>query len=115
MRAVKTVDFQDAMNRVASHDHGDQASKEKRVSTTDLLDLSGFAPVPRSARGPAVNEQGYYVNRVERNLYWVTDGPYQLAFLTTSGGIRRAVDEIASANGVSNKLNYRHVDTGGTA
>ena len=67
MRAVKTVDFQDAMNRVASHDHGDQASKENPVSTTDPLDL-----------------------------------------------FRRAVDEIASANGVSNKMNYRHVDTGGT-
>ena len=127
MRAVKTVDFKDAMNRVASHDHGDQASKEKAVSTTDLLDLSEFAPVPRSALGPAVNGQGdsyyvdrveqgdyHYVDRVERNRYWVTDGTYQSAFLTTSDGIRRAVDETASANGVSNKMNYRHIDTGGT-
>jgi len=114
MRAVKTVDFQDAMNRVASHDHGDQASKDKAVNTPDLLDLSGFAPVPRSALGPDVNEQGYYVDRVERNLYWVTDGTYESAFLTTSDSIRRAVDEIASANGVNNKMNYRHIDTGGT-
>ena len=66
-----------------------------------------------------MNEQGYYVDRVERNLYWVTDGTYQSAFLTTSDGvvlfdapptignnIRRAIDEIASANGVSNKINY---------
>ena len=111
MRAVKTVVFQDAMNRVASHDHGDQASKEKAVSTTDLLDLSELAPVPRSALGPAVNEQRYYV---ERNLYWVTDGTYQSAFLTTSDGIRRAVDEMAPANSVGNKMNHRHVDTGGT-
>src|SRR4029450_506544 len=76
-------------------------------------------PVPQSALGPALNEQGYYVGRVERNLYWVTDGTYQSAFLTTSDGvvlldapptighnIQRAVDEIASANGVSNKVNY---------
>ena len=89
------------------------------MSTTDLSDLPGFAPVPRSALGPTVNDKGYYVGRVEGNLYWVTDGTYQSAFLTTSDGvvlidapptignnIRRAVDEIASANGVSNKINY---------
>src|SRR6266480_636362 len=79
--------------------------------------LPDYAPVPKSAYGPALNEQGYYVGRVERNLYWVTDGSYQSAFLTTKdgvvlfdappsigGNIRRAVDEIASANGVSNKV-----------
>ena len=89
------------------------------MSTTNLSDLPEFAPIPRSALGPAVNEQGYYVDRVERNLYWVTDGTYQSAFLTTSDGVvlldapptignnlRRGVDEIASANGVSNKINY---------
>ena len=56
---------------------------------------------------------------VERNLYWITDGTYQCAFLTTSDGvvvldapptignnIQRAVDEIASAHGVSNKVKY---------
>jgi hypothetical protein len=72
--------------------------------------LPDYAPVPRSALGPALNEQGYYVGRVERNLYWVTDGTYQCAFLTTSDGIvpldapptignniQRAVDEIAAA------------------
>ena len=49
--------------------------------------LQDYAPVPRSALGPALNEQGYYVGRVERNLYWVTDGTYQSAFLTTSDGV----------------------------
>src|SRR6266536_1653867 len=81
--------------------------------------LPDYAPVPRSALGPALNEQGYYVGRVERNLYWITDGTYQCAFLTTSDGvvlldapptighnIQRAVDEIAAAEGVSNKVNY---------
>jgi glyoxylase-like metal-dependent hydrolase (beta-lactamase superfamily II) len=89
------------------------------MSTTDTTGLPDYAPVPRSALGPALNEQGYFVDRVERNLYWVTDGGYQCAFLTTSDGvvlldappsighnIQRAVDEIASANGVSNKINY---------
>jgi hypothetical protein len=54
------------------------------MSDTTLTD---YAPVPRSALGPALNEQGYYVGRVERNLYWVTDGTYQSAFLTTSDGV----------------------------
>ena len=41
--------------------------------------LPDYAPVPRSALGPALNDQGYYVGLVERNLYWVTDGTYQAA------------------------------------
>ena len=47
-------------------------------------DLPDYAPIPRSALGPALNDQRYYVGRVERNLYWVTDGVYQSAFLTTA-------------------------------
>src|SRR5258708_26021565 len=86
--------------------------------------LPDYAPIPPSALGPAVNAQGYFVGRVEKNLYWVTDGTYQAAFLTTQDGvvlfdapptighnIQRAVDEIASANGVTNKgthLIYSH-------
>jgi len=80
------------------------------------VDLPDYAPVPQSALGPALNEQGYYVGRVEGNLYWITDGTYQCAFLTTwtassfstprrtiGNNIQRAIDEIASANGVSNQ------------
>jgi glyoxylase-like metal-dependent hydrolase (beta-lactamase superfamily II) len=92
-----------------------------------------YAPIPRSALGPALNDQRYYVGRVERNLYWVTDGVYQSAFLTTSEGVvlfdappsigpnlRRAVDEIASANGVSNRVthlvySHHHADHAGAA
>jgi glyoxylase-like metal-dependent hydrolase (beta-lactamase superfamily II) len=82
-------------------------------------DLPDYAPIPRSALGPALNDQGYYVGRVERNLYWVTDGVYQSAFLTTDDGVvlfdapptiggnlRRAVDEIAAANGVTNTVTH---------
>ena len=38
--------------------------------------LQEYAPIPRSAIGPALNEQGYYVGRVERNLSWITDAVY---------------------------------------
>src|SRR5919109_613619 len=81
--------------------------------------LPDYAPIPRSALGPALNDQGYHVGRVERNLYWVTDGTYQSAFLTTKDGVvlfdapptighnlQRAVDEVAAANDVSNQVTH---------
>jgi hypothetical protein len=37
--------------------------------------LPDYVPVPPSALGPALSNQGYCVGRVERNLFWVTDGP----------------------------------------
>ena len=89
------------------------------TSAVNVESLREYAPVPESSLGPAVNEQGYYVGRIERNLYWVTDGVYQCGFLTTPDGvvlldapatighnIQRAIDEIANANGVSNKVTY---------
>ena len=100
---------------------------------SSAADLPDYAPIPRSALGPALNDQGYYVGRVERNLYWVTDGVYQSAFLTTrdgvvlfdappsiGGNLRRAVDEIAAANGVSNTVthlvySHHHADHAGAA
>lgn len=96
-------------------------------------DLPDYAPIPRPALGPALNEQGYCVGRVERNLYWVTDGTYQSAFLTTSDGvvvldapptighnIQRAVDEIAATNGMSNRVthliySHHHADHAGAS
>jgi hypothetical protein len=94
-----------------------EAFADTRLS--DAADLPDYAPIRKSALGPALNKQGYHVGRVERNLYAVTDGTYQSAFLTTSDGvvlldapptighnIRRAVDETASANGVSNKVTH---------
>ena len=103
------------------------------VGTGSADELPDYAPIPRSALGPALNEQGYYVGRVERNLYWVTDGVYQSAFLVTRDGVvlfdappsighnlRRAVDEIAAAQGVSNTVthlvySHHHADHGGAA
>jgi hypothetical protein len=64
-------------NTVTSPDSGAGSAAE----------LSDYAPIRRSALGPAPNDQGYYVGRVERNLYCVTDGVYQSAFLTTGDGV----------------------------
>jgi glyoxylase-like metal-dependent hydrolase (beta-lactamase superfamily II) len=95
--------------------------------------LPDYAPVPPSAFGPALNEQGYHVGRVERNLFWVTDATYQSAFLVTDDGVvlfdapptighnlRRAVDEIAATEGAPNKVthlvySHHHADHAGAA
>jgi glyoxylase-like metal-dependent hydrolase (beta-lactamase superfamily II) len=108
-------------------------STTKIATRTSTDELPDYAPVPRSAIGPALNDQGYYVGKVERNLYWVTDGTYQAAFLTTPDGVvlfdapptighnlQRAIDEIAKANGVSNKVTYlvhshHHADHAGAS
>jgi glyoxylase-like metal-dependent hydrolase (beta-lactamase superfamily II) len=81
--------------------------------------LPNYAPIPRSALGPAVNSQGFYVGRVEKNLYWITDATYQAAFLTTREGVvlfdapptighnlQRAIDQIASAEGVPSTVTH---------
>ncbi len=96
-------------------------------------DLPDYAPIRRSALGPALNDQGYYVGRVERNLYWVTDGVYQSAFLTTGDGVvlfdappsiggnlGRAVDQITAAEGVGNTVthlvySHHHADHAGAS
>jgi glyoxylase-like metal-dependent hydrolase (beta-lactamase superfamily II) len=82
-------------------------------------DLPDYAPIPASALGPALNAQGYYVGQVEKHLYWVTDGTYQAAFLTTKDGVvlfdapptighnlQRAINQIASSTRVSNKVTH---------
>jgi glyoxylase-like metal-dependent hydrolase (beta-lactamase superfamily II) len=99
-------------------------SKEKTMTSpaadaTGAPDLPEYAPVPAIAKGTALNEHGYHVGQVERNLYAVTDNVYMSAFLTTPHGvvifdappnighnIRRAVDEITAANGLTNQVTH---------
>ena len=95
-------------------------SKETHHGTHRQFDPARLTrPSPPSTLGPTVNEQGYYVGQVERNLYWVTEGVYESAFLTTPDGvvlfdapptighnIQRAIDETAATNGVSNKVTH---------
>ena len=101
--------------------------------TTTIPALPDYAPVPQSELGPGLNEQGYHVGRVERNLFWVTDGTYQAAFLLTDEGVvlfdapptighnlRRAIDEVADAEGATNKVthlvySHHHADHAGAA
>jgi len=47
----------------------------------------GFARVPPSALGPALNADGYFAGPITDTLYWVTDSFYQAMFLTTRDGV----------------------------
>ena len=47
-----------------------------------------LAPVPKSAYGPSVpQDKGYLVEEIRGGLYWVTEGAYQVIFLTTGEGV----------------------------
>jgi glyoxylase-like metal-dependent hydrolase (beta-lactamase superfamily II) len=89
------------------------------VGANGAPDLPEYAPVPAIAKGAVLNEHGYHVWQVERNLYAVTDNVYMSAFLTTPDGvvifdappnighnIRRAVDEVTAANGLTNQVTH---------
>ena len=108
-----------------------QALAKPRPRNADMPNLD--PPMRGPAFSPTISEQGYYVGRVEGNLYRVTDGIYQCAFMTTSDGvvlfdapptiglnIQRAVDEVAITNGVSNRVRYliyshHHADHAGAS
>jgi hypothetical protein len=53
------------------------------TDATGAPDFPEYAPVPAIAKGPPLNEHGYHVWQVQRNLYAVTDNVYMSAFLTT--------------------------------
>jgi glyoxylase-like metal-dependent hydrolase (beta-lactamase superfamily II) len=102
-------------------------------ATTGADAMPDYVPVPPSAFGPALNEQGYHVGRVERNLFWVTDATYDSAFLLTDDGVvvfdapptighnlRRAIDEMAAADSMTNTVthlvySHHHADHAGAA
>ena len=47
-----------------------------------------LASIPDTAFGPDIDpEKGYFVEELKDGLYWVTDGIYQVMFLTTGEGV----------------------------
>src|SRR5260221_7264992 len=79
----------------------------------------GYAPIPPSALGPALNADGYFVGPITDTLYWVTDSFYQAMFLTTRDGVvlvdapptighnlLRAIEAITSANGMPGTVTH---------
>lgn len=60
--------------------------------TTSSLPVTGgpsdVAPLPAAARGPAIpQDKGYLVQEIRGGVYWITDGTYQVMFLTTGRGV----------------------------
>ena len=45
------------------------------------------APVPPPAKGPKIPKSGYLVEEIAERTYWLTDGLYQMMFLTTAAGV----------------------------
>ena len=45
------------------------------------------APVPPAAKGPAIPAAGYLVEEIADRVYWLTDGLYQMIFVTTADGV----------------------------
>ncbi|MBV9328032.1 MAG: MBL fold metallo-hydrolase [Chloroflexi bacterium] len=81
--------------------------------------LPNYAPIPAEAFGPALNADGYFVGRIDDNLYWVTDAFYQAMFLTTRTGVvlvdapptigqnlLRAIDAVTRGNGRPSKVTH---------
>ncbi|MEU6602219.1 MBL fold metallo-hydrolase [Streptomyces flaveolus] len=88
-----------------------------RAAESDTL--PDFAPVPAASAGPVPNADGYYVGRIQGNLYWVTDTYYQAMFLATVEGVvlvdapptighnlLRAIEEVTRANGMPGKVTH---------
>jgi glyoxylase-like metal-dependent hydrolase (beta-lactamase superfamily II)/sugar lactone lactonase YvrE len=48
---------------------------------------AGAPALPETAVGPAVGEEGYWIEDLGDGLYVVSDGSYQAAFLTTGEGV----------------------------
>jgi glyoxylase-like metal-dependent hydrolase (beta-lactamase superfamily II) len=45
------------------------------------------APVPPPAKGPAIPASGYLVQEIGDRVFWLTDGLYQMMFITTAEGV----------------------------
>jgi glyoxylase-like metal-dependent hydrolase (beta-lactamase superfamily II) len=45
------------------------------------------APVPAPAKGPAIPKSGYLVEEIGDRVFWLTDGLYQMIFMTTAEGV----------------------------
>jgi glyoxylase-like metal-dependent hydrolase (beta-lactamase superfamily II) len=82
--------------------------------------LPSYAPIPKSALGPPLNADGYFVGQIAGDLYWVTDSAYQAMFLTTKDGVvivdapdtighnlLRAIDRVTRANGRPSKVTHQ--------
>lgn len=82
-----------------------------------------YAHVPDTAHGPQLPEDGYIVEEIAEDLYWVADGFYQMMFLVTDDGvvavdapptlghnITRAIRKVTSAEVTHAIYTHAHAD-----
>jgi hypothetical protein len=62
--------------------HGNLPGLTNRARTATTT-----APVPPSAKGPAIPKYGYLVEEIAERTFWLTDGLYQMIFLATAEGV----------------------------
>lgn len=73
----------------------DKVRQDAMVEKTDVDEtvmekeaMMIYAPIPDASKGVIIDqEKGYLVEEVADGLYWVTDGTYQVMFLTTGEGV----------------------------
>jgi glyoxylase-like metal-dependent hydrolase (beta-lactamase superfamily II) len=115
----------------ASPSRPTDAAREKDASADS--GLPNFAPIPKEAFGPALNADGYFVGRIDGNLYWVTDSFYNSMFLSTPEGVvvvdapptighnlLRAIADVTGASGMPSKVthlvySHSHADHAGAS
>jgi Metallo-beta-lactamase superfamily len=51
------------------------------------VEAATYDPVPATAKGPAIPSKGYLVQQIGAGLYYLTDGIYQMMFLTSGQGV----------------------------
>jgi glyoxylase-like metal-dependent hydrolase (beta-lactamase superfamily II) len=89
------------------------------AAATDSGSLPDYAPIPAEAFGPKLNTDGYFVGKIDGDLYWVTDSVYQAMFLTTRDGVvvvdapptighnlQRAIDTVTHISGRPSKVTH---------
>ena len=63
-------------------------TREVTVEVVVTPTPAALAPIPVTAQGPAIpQDKGYFVEEIKDGLYWVTEGAYQVMFLTTGEGV----------------------------
>jgi glyoxylase-like metal-dependent hydrolase (beta-lactamase superfamily II) len=84
------------------------------------------APVPPAAKGPAIPAAGYLIQEIADRVYWLTDGLYQMIFVTTADGvvavdapptigknILRAIGTVTTARVTHAIYSHHHADHSG--
>lgn len=58
------------------------------VATIHPEKMTSVFPIPDNAKGPQIDHsKGYLIEEIKDGLYWITDGAYQVMFLTTGEGV----------------------------